>query len=236
MKFLVGNFQVKWIYDFITRAASRTAARAYQQNKYKLTSMKKTLQCTFLLLCATASTFAGTATEASAKAFMHRSAKIAANSTLEFKQDAVQGTVKDNTGTTLIGVTVIVKGTKNGTQTDTNGKFSLMAKPGDVLVFSYLGYTSQEVVVGATKTINTLGSSTVNDVKDPSFVNSLTGKVAGLTLTHSSAPGGSTKAVLRGNKSITGNNNALYVVDGVPLPSLSSSALSDGFQLTDNGD
>ncbi|WP_170123350.1 SusC/RagA family TonB-linked outer membrane protein [Pedobacter nutrimenti] len=230
--------------------------------------MKKTLQCTFLLLCATASTFAGTATEASAKAFMHRSAKIAANSTLEFKQDAVQGTVKDNTGTTLIGVTVVVKGTKNGTQTDTNGKFSLMAKPGDVLVFSYLGYTSQEVVVGTTKTINvtlnvndnvlnevvvtalgikkasksltynvqTLGSSTVNDVKDPSFVNSLTGKVAGLTLTHSSAPGGSTKAVLRGNKSITGNNNALYVVDGVPLPSLSSSALSDGFQLSDNGD
>jgi len=230
--------------------------------------MKKTLQCTFLLLCATASTFAGTDTEASAKTFMHRSARIAANPVQEFKQDAVHGTVKDNTGTTLIGVTVIVKGTKTGTQTDANGQFTLAAKPGDVLVFSYLGYKSQEVTVGATKTINvtlendnnvlnevvvtalgikkatksltynvqTLGSNTVNDVKDPSFVNSLTGKVAGLTLTHSSAPGGSTKAVLRGSKSIAGNNNALYVVDGVPLPSLSGSALSDGFQLSDSGD
>ncbi|MEE1944877.1 SusC/RagA family TonB-linked outer membrane protein [Pedobacter sp. KR3-3] len=73
-------------------------------------------------------------------------------------------------------------------------------------------------------------------VPDPSFVNSLSGKVAGLTLTHSSAPGGSTKAVLRGNKSINGNNNALYVVDGVPLPSLSGTSTSDGFQLSDSGD
>jgi len=231
-------------------------------------SMKKTLQCTFLLLCATASTFAGTDTEASVKTFMHRSARIAANPVQEFKQDAVHGTVKDNTGTTLIGVTVIVKGTKTGTQTDANGQFTLAAKPGDVLVFSYLGYKSQEVIVGATKTINltlendnnvlnevvvtalgikkatksltynvqTLGSNTVNDVKDPSFVNSLTGKVAGLTLTHSSAPGGSTKAILRGNKSINGNNNALYVVDGVPLPNLNSSNISDGFQISDSGD
>lgn len=87
-----------------------------------------------------------------------------------------------------------------------------------------------------TYNVQTLNSKDVNEVKDPSFVNSLTGKVSGLTLTHSSAPGGSTKAVLRGNKSISGNNNALYVVDGVPLPSLSGSGTTDGFQISDAGD
>jgi len=225
--------------------------------------MKKTLQCTCLLLGATV-TFANTGMAKSANSFMRPSVAI----TAEINQEIIRGTVKDNTGTSLIGVTVVIKGTKVGTQTDVNGQFSLNAKQGDILVFSFIGYLNQEITVGTSKTVNvslavdnhqlnevvvtalgikkatksltynvqTLNSNAVNDVKDPSFVNSLTGKVAGLTLTHSSAPGGSTKAILRGNKSINGNNNALYVVDGVPLPNLSSSNISDGFNITDNGD
>ena len=55
-----------------------------------------------------------------------------------------------------------------------------------------------------------------------SFVNSLNGKVAGVTInTSSTGVGGASRVVMRGTKSISGNNNALYVIDGIPMPSLS---------------
>lgn len=55
-------------------------------------------------------------------------------------------------------------------------------------------------------------------VKDPNFVNSLNGKIAGVTINKSATGvGGATRVVMRGAKSIEGNNNALYVVDGIPL-------------------
>ena len=55
-----------------------------------------------------------------------------------------------------------------------------------------------------------------------SFVNSLNGKVAGVSITSSSAGvGGGSRVVMRGTKSLSGNNNALYVIDGIPRPSLS---------------
>ena len=54
-----------------------------------------------------------------------------------------------------------------------------------------------------------------------SFVNSLNGKVAGVTInTSSTGIGGASRVVMRGTKSISGNNNALYVIDGIPMPSL----------------
>lgn len=59
----------------------------------------------------------------------------------------------------------------------------------------------------------------VNTINDGSFVNSLNGKVAGASINASSAgPGSSSRVVLRGVKSIAGNNNALYVIDGIPMP------------------
>ncbi|MFI5157952.1 MAG: SusC/RagA family TonB-linked outer membrane protein [Sphingobacteriales bacterium] len=67
----------------------------------------------------------------------------------------------------------------------------------------------------------TVSGKELSVAKDPSFVNSLAGKVSGLQITQSSSgAGGSTKVVLRGNKSIYGNNNVLYVIDGVPLQAL----------------
>jgi TonB-linked SusC/RagA family outer membrane protein len=64
------------------------------------------------------------------------------------QQASVSGTVKDRSGTGLPGVNVIVKGTTNGTSTDSDGKFSLNASSDDVLVFSFIGYTTREVPVG----------------------------------------------------------------------------------------
>ncbi len=70
-------------------------------------------------------------------------------------QKKVSGTVTDaSNGDALIGANVLVKGSGTGTITDIDGTYSLSASEGDVLVFSYAGYTDQEVVVGASSTVN----------------------------------------------------------------------------------
>lgn len=66
----------------------------------------------------------------------------------------VSGTVTSADGTPLIGGTVIVKGTQNGTITDNEGRYQIEASEGDILVFSYYGYRTKEVTVGASSTIN----------------------------------------------------------------------------------
>ncbi len=184
-------------------------------------------------------------------------------------QTGVRGVVKDTTGLALPGVSVVVKGTATGTQTNVQGEYTLNAKAGDVLVFSFIGYRSQEVTVNEQRIINivlhenaqslrevvvtalgirresrslTYGVQTINGnelskVPDASLVNSLSGKVAGAQITRSSSGvGGSTKVVLRGNKSINGDNNALYVIDGIPMPRNNSAQISGIFGGQDRGD
>lgn len=71
--------------------------------------------------------------------------------------------------------------------------------------------------------VQQLGGDAVTKVQDANFVNSLNGKVAGVQFSQSSAGAGSaTRVVMRGIKSINGNNGALYVIDGVPMPNLQS--------------
>jgi TonB-linked SusC/RagA family outer membrane protein len=62
----------------------------------------------------------------------------------------VSGTIADDTGMPLPGVSVLVKGTKNGTQSDFDGKYSIKASSGDILVFSFIGMGSQEMKAGST--------------------------------------------------------------------------------------
>ncbi|HAA18899.1 MAG TPA: SusC/RagA family TonB-linked outer membrane protein, partial [Cytophagales bacterium] len=65
--------------------------------------------------------------------------------------------------------------------------------------------------------ITQLDASAV-EVKEPNVVNSLSGKVAGVTVNRTAGgPGGSTRVLIRGNNKLTGNNQPLYVVDGVPI-------------------
>jgi len=66
-------------------------------------------------------------------------------------QTPVTGVVRDGSGQPVPGVSVVIKGSKTGTITDMNGKFSIAAQPNSILVFSYIGYIAQEVTVG-TKT------------------------------------------------------------------------------------
>ncbi len=69
-----------------------------------------------------------------------------------------------------------------------------------------LGYATQEV-----------DGSEVSDVPTTNFMNSLSGKVAGLNIKSSGTIGGSSNVIIRGNASLTGNNQALFVVDGTPI-------------------
>lgn len=160
------------------------------------------------------------------------------------------GTIVDAENNPLIGVTVSVKGTTNGTMTDLDGKYSINAKENDILVFSYVGYTPiEEAVKGDSElhivmkednvkldavVVTALGikrsekalsynvqqitNEDLTTVKNANFVNSLAGKVAGVQINSSAAgPGSAAKVIMRGSKSITLSNNALYVIDGIPM-------------------
>jgi len=173
----------------------------------------------------------------------------------------IKGTVKDALGEPLIGVSVLVKGTSNGTVTDLDGRFSLNVSVGDILEFSYVGYAAQsvtvknatpldivlsedaqaldEVVVTAlgikreakalTYNVQEIKAVGITKVKDANFVNSLSGKIAGVTINQSSSgTGGSSRVVMRGTKSLFGENNALYVLDGIPMQGLRTKQ-SDNF-------
>jgi TonB-linked SusC/RagA family outer membrane protein len=76
----------------------------------------------------------------------------------------IQGTVKDDQGVTLPGVSVVLDGTQQGTVTDVNGKYAIkVASEKSILTFKYIGYLNEQIVIGAKKIINvTLHSSTSN--------------------------------------------------------------------------
>ena len=66
---------------------------------------------------------------------------------ITFAQErVVSGIVSDNTGMPLPGVSVLVRGTKTGTQTDFDGKFAIKASPSQILVFSYIGMKNNEII------------------------------------------------------------------------------------------
>ena len=105
----------------------------------------------------------------------------------------------------------------------------------DAVVVTALGIKKQEKAL--TYNVQEVSGSIVNTVKDANFVNSLSGKIAGLQINASaSGAGGSTRVVMRGVKSINGDNNALYVVDGIPLPSLRSKQTEGIYETPDGGD
>lgn len=77
------------------------------------------------------------------------------------------GTVRDGTDNTVIpGVSVSVKGTKSGVITDTDGEFSLTATSGSTLVFSFIGYTTQEVKLGSETSLSVTMESDITTLNE----------------------------------------------------------------------
>lgn len=94
----------------------------------------------------------------------------------------VAGTITGNSGDPLIGATILIKGTGSGTVTDVNGKFTIEVPNEDaVLVFSYTGYASQELVVGNQTTINITLSEDIAQLEEIVVVGYGTAKLKNIT-------------------------------------------------------
>ncbi len=103
------------------------------------------------------------------------------------------------------------------------------------VVVTALGIKRESKVL--TYNVQELKGEDLTVVKDANFINSLAGKVAGIQINQSaSGIGGSARVVMRGTKSIMGNNNALYVVDGIPLYDVRGEQPENVFESPDGGD
>ncbi len=167
---------------------------------------------------------------------------------------SILGNVSNASNEALAGVNVQIKGTKLGTVTDTKGFFKLdLTSPKCILVFSTVGFKSQEISVDNRSNITvvltedtksleevivtalgikreekslgfaatTINSNAVIDAKSNNWVNTLSGKVAGLNIQGvGGGPMGSSRITLRGETSLNlENNQALIILDGVPISS-----------------
>ncbi|MBJ2175039.1 SusC/RagA family TonB-linked outer membrane protein [Aureibaculum sp. A20] len=99
------------------------------------------------------------------------------------QEKTITGTVSDETGP-LPGVSVIIKGTTSGTETDFDGKYTIQAKPGDILSFSFIGMSAKEVKVGSSNTVNVVMAA--DNVLEEVVVTALGIKRETRTLTYAS--------------------------------------------------
>jgi TonB-linked SusC/RagA family outer membrane protein len=151
-------------------------------------------------------------------------------------------------GLPLPGVSITIKGTTTGTQTNVNGQFAINASVNDVLTVSYIGFAIQQVTVNQTSTdlkivlqegvnqlnevvvtalniskdkkslgyaVQGLKAKDIAEAKETNLVNALAGKIAGVQVTGSQGDMGSSRIIIRGETSVSGNNQPLFVVDGI---------------------
>ena len=185
------------------------------------------------------------------------SASLLLCSTAAMAQSQKSGVIKDANGEPLIGVTVLEQGTSNGTVTDVNGRYTLKTtKPNAKLKVSYIGYESQIITPGQSITLSA-NDATLNEVvvvgygtmrrkdvtssittvnakdldkgvyTDPAQM--LQGKVAGLVISSTGDPNGSSSITLRGSSSLREGEamQPYYVIDGIPGMDISMVAPDD---------
>jgi TonB-linked SusC/RagA family outer membrane protein len=162
----------------------------------------------------------------------------------------VTGKVTDANGKGLANVSVMEKGTNNGTYTNTSGQYSISGVANAIVSFTSIGFISQEIKISGRKEVDVVLATdnsnlsevvvtvlgigkqsrglgyatssikseelTVNRSANP--MNALQGKVAGVNISSlGTGPGGSSKIRIRGQSSISGQNNPLIVINGVPV-------------------
>ncbi|MDR0835952.1 MAG: SusC/RagA family TonB-linked outer membrane protein [Tannerella sp.] len=182
----------------------------------------------------------------------------------------ISGIVKDTNDEPIIGANIIEKGSvTNGTTSDEDGNFTLNVPSGATLVVSFIGYYTQEVVIGnqtnisvtlvedanlleevvvtalglerksksLTYSVQQVRGDELTRSKETNMINSLQGKTAGLIITpNATGAGSSSNILLRGNKSLNGNNMAMVVIDGVPMLNYSSTQQGELIKGRDGGD
>ena len=173
------------------------------------------------------------------------------------QQITVQGVVKDQTGETVIGASVMEKGTTNGTITGIDGDFSLNMSPNGTLVVSFVGYKTQEVQVKGQKqlqvvlsedaemldevvigygtmkksdltgAVSSIGNKDIKDSPVSNLGQAIQGKISGVQIVDAGKPGDNVSIKIRGLGSIN-NCDPLVVIDGVPTDlGLSSLNMAD---------
>ena len=193
---------------------------------------------------------------------------------LQAISQTVTGKLTDAEGKALANITVSVKGTSTGTFSNASGQYSITAGSNAVLLFSSVGFITQEIQVSGRNVIDVvlvaenrsltevvvtaLGISkqsrglgyaasnikadelTINRTANP--MNALQGKVAGVNISSlGTGPGGSSKIRIRGQSSISGQNNPLIVINGVPVDNTNfnegtSAGIKGGGVTADGGD
>src|SRR5690606_16660717 len=165
-------------------------------------------------------------------------------------QNTVRGRVIDETGMPMLGVNVVLKGTNTGTNTDFDGNYSLnVSGASPTLVFSYLGYVTQEIAVGSQSVVNislnpdvstlsevvvigygtqkkesvtgsvvSIKGEALNEVQSANFTQALQGRAPGVDIsTTGTRPGANPVIRIRGTRSLTGSNDPLIVLNGIPF-------------------
>lgn len=162
-------------------------------------------------------------------------------------QTEIVGTVTDESHEPLLGASVVVKGQSRGVATDIDGKFSLSAKPGDVLRVTYVGYEPAEakvpasgkmeiilkeasglldevVVVGVsmkksdlTGAVSHIDSDVLTQKPVTSINEALQGRVTGVSVTRSAKPSDDSGIKIRGTNTINSGSDPIYVVDGLVM-------------------
>ena len=154
-----------------------------------------------------------------------------------------KGIVTDENGVPLPGVSVLIKGTDVGTQSNFDGEFGLNTSSGDVLVFSYIGYTDQEVMsnrdnnihlmlqasnesldevvvvgYGVQEKKNLTGAVSSVTIENNALNDILAGRVAGVQASKTEVIASAPSSIrIRGMSSLTGDKNLLVIVDGMPM-------------------
>jgi TonB-dependent SusC/RagA subfamily outer membrane receptor len=171
--------------------------------------------------------------------------------TYAIAQRTITGMISSPDGDPLVGASVVVKGTSVGALTDVDGKFTLaVPKEAQSLVFSFVGYQTQEVPLGSSSeftiklasgqleevivtaqgirknqreigySYSKVGNDDITVGRSPQLAQALAGKVTGLAVYNvNNSVDPAVKIVLRGYRSLTGNNEALVVVDGMQTTS-----------------
>lgn len=161
----------------------------------------------------------------------------------------VRGKVTNEKAEPVVGASVVVKGTRNGTTTDNNGDYQLSAPANGTLVISSVGYPTKEIMVNnqathnvslttsttdleqvvvvgygtqrkeaVTGSVASISGNAVREVPAPNITQALQGRLAGVDISQTSTrPGATMQIRIRGTRSLTGSNDPLIVLDGIPF-------------------
>ncbi len=173
----------------------------------------------------------------------------------------ISGVVSSADDGPLPGVSIAIKGTTVGTISDFEGKYSLSSPSKEsILVFSAIGFATQEVTIGNKTTINIdlvadnkllnevvvtalgisrekkslgfsqqeVGGESLVEARSNNVVNALSGKIAGVSITSNGGPGSGSTILIRGSSSVSGNNQPLIVINGVPMQQSTSNTYGGG--------